>query len=260
MEAELEEAGHPNLFQSTPVVTNQVWDLLETFHVHTSLYTQVNKGNAGAWMNAAADIVSDVDTMPDLLHNLATVKRSLAPTTQVTCLLMSAFLRHLMGDGDVSRAEMIEKVQHAAQVFTEFVIEGELQNPAPGGGDWGLDDALGTLETFHVLEALPGRWSPDILFKCNCPEIFKNAACVHSVLAGMLCDPSIQVPRHYLGGTIQQRRKRGRPSKKGSEIGDMAEAKARARIELQSEYKLPKVRVNLWAKCDTIILNCRLHV
>lgn len=28
----------------------------------------------------------------------------------------------------------------------------------------------------HALEALPGRWSPDILFKCNCPEFFKNAA------------------------------------------------------------------------------------
>ena len=31
--------------------------------------------------------------------------------------------------------------------------------------------------------------------------------------------------------------------------------KARARIELQSEYQLPKVRVSLWAKCDTMNLN-----
>ena len=44
LEAELEMQGHPNLFKSTPVVTSKEWDLLQTLHVHTLLYTQVRIG------------------------------------------------------------------------------------------------------------------------------------------------------------------------------------------------------------------------
>ena len=40
----MEMQGHPNLFKSTPVVTSKEWDLLQTLHVHTLLYTQVRIG------------------------------------------------------------------------------------------------------------------------------------------------------------------------------------------------------------------------
>ena len=34
LENELNMRGHPNLFQSTPVVTCREWDLLQTLSVH----------------------------------------------------------------------------------------------------------------------------------------------------------------------------------------------------------------------------------
>ena len=58
----------------------------------------------------------------------------------------------------------------------------------------------------------------------------------------MVCtNPAIRVPAS-LGVTIQDRRRRGRPGGKGSEIGDVGVAKARDRIELEKEYTLPNVR------------------
>ena len=47
----MEMQGHPNLFKSTPVVTSKEWDLLQTLHVHTLLYTQVRTGAADRWKN-----------------------------------------------------------------------------------------------------------------------------------------------------------------------------------------------------------------
>ena len=104
-----------------------------------------------------------------------------------------------------------------------------------------LNTALGFYESFHLLECLDTRWSPEHLFKCNCPEFFKRASCCHSLLVGMACDVRIKVPSPYRGETLQQRRKRGRPSAKGSELGDEGEARARDRIALQKEYVPPQV-------------------
>ena len=50
-----------------------------------------------------------------------------------------------------------------------------------------------------MLDALPQKWSNIHLFKCNC---FKCASCVHILLAGMVCDPSIKVPSKNLGITV----------------------------------------------------------
>ena len=51
LEAELEMQGYPNLFKSTPVVTSKEWDLLQTLHVHTLLYTQARTGAGDRWKN-----------------------------------------------------------------------------------------------------------------------------------------------------------------------------------------------------------------
>ena len=68
----------------------------------------------------------------------------------------------------------------------------------------------------------------------------------------MACEPKITIPRKYLGITLQNRRKRGRPSTKGSEVGDEGEARCRARQELHSQYKPAKV-------CVTHELMCTSH-
>ena len=72
-----------------------------------------------------------------------------------------------------------------------------------------LSEALDLYEDFHILEALPQRWSPYHMFKCNCPCCFKNASCAHVLLASMLCDKQIEVPMQYVDAALQFRR-RGR--------------------------------------------------
>ena len=64
---------------------------------------------------------------------------------------------------------------------------------------------------------------------------------MHILLAGMVCDPSIKVQSKNLGITIQRQRGRGRPSRKGSEVGDAGEARASAHTSLQKEYIAVKV-------------------
>ena len=78
------------------------------------------------------------------------------------------------------------------------------------------------------------------MFKCNCTEDFKTASCHHCLLAGMLCDSSIRIPNSTLTLSVQSRRKRGRPSTKASEVGDVGEEKARARIALREDYMSSK--------------------
>ena len=57
----------------------------------------------------------------------------------------------------------------------------------------------------------------------------------------MVCNAAIHVLTTSLGVTIQGRWSLGRPSAKGSESSDVGDAKARDRMELEKEYKLPKV-------------------
>ena len=87
--------------------------------------------------------------------------------------------------------------------FVRNIMHGNLGGEAE---EWSLDEALGCMEVVHVLEALLRKWSLLHLFRCNCAEFFKNASCVHSVLASMVCDPRI---KRYIGITIQLRRRRG---------------------------------------------------
>ena len=68
--------------------------------------------------------------------------------------------------------------------------------------------------------------------ECNCPECFKTASCVHCILASMTCNAAIRVPATCLGVTIQGRHRRGRQSARGSNVGDVPDARAHVRIEL----------------------------
>jgi len=79
------------------------------------------------------------------------------------------------------------------------------------------------------------------LFKCNCPEFYKRASCHHVLLAGMMCDKDIRIPDQYLDTRLQGRRRRGRPSRNPSEVGDVGESRCRIRLALQESYRPPKV-------------------
>ena len=114
---------------------------------------------------------------------------------------------------------------------------------------------MGCFESFYVLEALPQRWSQCHLFKCNCPECFKTASCVHCILASMVCNPFISVPARCLGATIQGRRRRGRPCARGSDVSDVAEARSRERLELGMEYRMPKVSMSMLLTCFVYFLS-----
>ena len=57
----------------------------------------------------------------------------------------------------------------------------------------------------------------------------------------MVCNPAIRVPATCLAATIQGRRRRGRPSARGCDVGDVAIARARERLELGKEYRWRKV-------------------
>ena len=247
LEARLELAGHANFFPSAPVVNTKDWDLLQTYDHRTLLCSVALHGSGGVWRSAVADITADVEDMQQLIHNLAVIKRTVAPTSHATVLLMPSqgFIKHLLkAHPDIANDELVEIVQAAAAVYARYYVNGNLQDPAPDEEPWSLPAALECFESFYVLEALPQRWSPCHYFKCNCPECFKSGSCVHSLLASMVCHPEIRVPSKSLGVTVQGRRRRGRPSSRGSDIGDVPEERARVRMQLSKQYKLPRVSVS----------------
>ena len=119
-------------------------------------------------------------------------------------------------------------------------------NTNADGRPYTLEEALTIYESFHVLEAHEVPWSKlskEHLFKCNCHVHFKRASCSHCLMAGAACDPHIQIPSGYRSDSVQQRRKHGHRTGKASKVGDDGEAKARDRIALQKDYKLPQVSV-----------------
>ena len=246
MAAKMELDGRPNLFPSTPVATTAEWDLLQTLDYRTLLCCNVHKCNAATWNSAIAAIYVEVEDVGSLLGSLREVQRTVSPSKDATVILMpsqSAIKAFMTESPEATAQELMAHTAHTQRLYTKFFIEKDYGPPLPGETEYDLDEALGLFEAVHVLEGLSKRWSPLHLFKCNCPEFFKSASCVHCLLAGMVCDSKIKVPISCLGITIQSRRRRGRPSGKGSELGDAGEARARARLALQSEYRVPKVSV-----------------
>jgi hypothetical protein len=255
LEARLELEGHPNFFPSTPQPNTKEWDLLQSYDHRTLICTTAIQGTGGVWRSAVADLTADVEDTQQLLHNLAVVRRNVSPTTHGTVLLMprQQFLKRLLSaNPHYTNEELIDIVEQAADVYAQNYVDGPLPDPAPDGSPWTLKAALGCMESFYLLQALPQKWSPYHYYKCNCPECFKTGSCTHSLLAGMVCHSEIRVPSHCLGATIQGRRKRGRPSGRGSDIGDVGEMRARVRSELERAYKLPKVRACMFNLFDSL--------
>ena len=241
LQADLSIAGHPNKFPLIPTATKFDWDLLQDMDYRTLLCTHCHTGNPPAWQRGIAAIyAADVHDTRSLLLSRAQTHRTIHPTTDAKVLLMPT--RKLMTlvlaqDPEIDDAALIEAVRgHAAQ-YVEYYVQGRGRVLTR----YSLEQALTLYESFHILESQDPRWSDDHLFKCNCQEFFKRASCSHCLAAGMACDASITLPGEYHGDTVQQRRKRGRPTAKSTELGDEGEVRARDRIALQKQYVPPKV-------------------
>ena len=111
--------------------------------------------------------------------------------------------------------------------------------------DESITEALEVYESFHVLEALPTRWSPIHLLVCNCRTCFTHASCAHVLLASMVCDHKIEIPVQYVSTTFQVRRKRGRPAVSGqnAEVGDVEEEK-RKKVHAEG-YEVTRVTMRM---------------
>ena len=123
-----------------------------------------------------------------------------SPTKYMTCVLA----RNLKG----MERRVSPTASHATVLLipTQKFIRQLLDTP---------DAATEVYESFHVLEALPTRWSPIHLFKCDCRTFFTHPSCAHVLLASMVCGPKIENPLQYVTTTFQVRRKRGRPARSG---------------------------------------------
>jgi hypothetical protein len=139
---------------------------------------------------------------------------------------------------DADNQALLRLVRECADDFKHYFIRDGLDEGRPHLSS--IDAGLTLFESFHVLESMNERWSDVHLFKCNCPKFTETGSCHSSLLAGMVCDPKIRLPKQYLGITLQNRRKRGRPAGK-EKIGDQEGAKCRAHQELQLKYQVPKV-------------------
>jgi hypothetical protein len=195
----------------------------------------------------AASICADVENFSQLADNLYHVKRTVSPTTHARNLIMptqSLIKRLIKENPEADNTSLLRYVRECADDYKHYFIHDRLDEGRPHLS--GIDAALTLLESFHVLEATDERWSDVHLFKCNCPKFFKTGSCHSSLLAGMVCDPKIRIPKRYLGITLQGRRKRGRPSGK-EQIGDLEAAKYRARQELHESYQVPKVPLLLYS-------------
>ena len=76
------------------------------------------------------------------------------------------FMRSVKGLSDI---EAVEAARAKSTLYERFFINGDY-------GSVDLNAALELYESFHVLEALPEKWSLNHLYKCNCKSGFKNAS------------------------------------------------------------------------------------
>ena len=211
--------------------------------------TQVCSVSGTVWKKAAEAVSEGVSDMQELITSLKNTERKVSPTSHAMVLLMPT-QKQIKGiletQPTIDAPRMAGVIKSRSEAFKDFYLGG-----VQVASGMTLSGALDLYEDFHILEALPQRWSPHHLFKCNCPMCFKNASCAHVLLASMLCDKWIEVPMQYVDASLQYRRRRpGRPTAKGTgrsrEEKAQAELKCRERSGLDSrrlEYKVPTVSV-----------------
>ena len=99
----------------------------------------------GVWRAAVADITAEVEDVQQLIGNLGRVKRTVAPNTHATVLLMpsQAFMkRTLEAHPLMTNDALVREVEKAAEVYAMYYVHGTLQDPASDGMQWSLEAAL----------------------------------------------------------------------------------------------------------------------
>ena len=245
LEADLAAGGTPNAFPSVPVTCNLEWDLLQQMHPYTLVCTVSLTDREHTWRNAVRQVSGvqkgtiAVEAMRDIVQNLGVPGRKISPTSHAGVLLMpsQALMRQInLSHGNTADVKVLtDAVQREVDAFKTIILDGALHLEPD------LDNLLSLYESFHILNALPAKWSAEHLFKCNCTMCFQRASCQHVVLAGMVVDESIKMPIQYDGITLQSRRKRGRPAKKSSDVGAEEEGGSRIMAREQEGYKVPQV-------------------
>ncbi len=206
------------------------------------------------WKKAVESVSEGVSDMQELLASLKSVERKVAPTTHATVLLMPTKkqLKAILDrDPTIDARAMAVQVRIRSEQFKEWYM-----GTVKTASGLTLSEALDLYEDFHILEALPQRWSSHHMFKCNCPCCFKNASCAHVLLASMLCDKRIEVPMQYVDAALQYRRRGpGRPTAKGKgrsrEEKEVAELQSREQSGLDSRrhlYQVPTVSDHLLSR------------
>ncbi len=136
---------------------------------------------------AVAEICEGCTNGIDVLEKLKTVRQAICCTTHAQVLLFPSqqFMRVL--DSDMTDEEMITFCRRRDVEYEEYFIDGNYD-------DYSLQDVLKLYSSFYILEAMPEKWSKHHMFKCSCAHCFQWASCHHSVLATMVCDPSLKGP------------------------------------------------------------------
>ena len=173
-----------------------------------------------------------------LERNLKEQDRIVIQTSHATVLLMPnlKFMRALLEIEDTF--DPTEPFTMSAAQFIHIFIENGIY-------DESITEALNVCESFHVLEALPTRWSPIHILKCNCLACFTHTTCAQVLLVSMVYNHKIEIPVQYVSTTFQVHRKRGRPAVSGQnvEVGDVEEEK-RKKVHNEGD-EVPRVTMRM---------------
>ena len=111
------------------MVTTKEWNLLprQRYYHRTLLCTAALRCTGGVWRAAVADITAEVEDMQQLIGNLGRVKRTVAPNTHTTVLLMpsQAFMKlTLKAPTLITNDELVHEVEKAAEVYARYYVQG----------------------------------------------------------------------------------------------------------------------------------------
>ena len=235
-DSDLALMGHPNAFPSVPKASASDWTIMQSLRVATLRHTiALKSGKCKTWKLAVDQLTRDAEDMRVLVRNLKEQERRVSPTSHAPVLLMPSqkFLREVM-EMENAFAPTGPFTMRAAQFIRIFVENGIYSES--------ITEALDVYESFHVLEALPTRWSPIHLFKCNCSTCFTHASCAHVLLSSMVCYLKIEIPVQYVSTTSQVR---SSPAMSGqdAEVGDVEEDK-RKKVHAKG-YEVPRVTMRM---------------
>ena len=244
--ADMLRAGRPNAFPSSPEPTCKMWDRLQTMDARTLLVTHVldpRPGTSTVWARTVREVCTRVETYGagGLFQNLRSRDNGISRTAHARRILFprQKLMRLLQDSESLEDAELVRRGGVYAEKYKRRFVDG-----VDSGST--LEDDLSLMEMFHDVVVLDTKWSQEVLFRCICKECMKSAVCVHALLCGMVCDPSIQIPEEYLHTKLQLRRSRGRPSKRRlHEVSDAVEGGCRGTVPMPAGHRLPAVQYSV---------------